>query len=92
MPRRRLRSLPAKPPGRLQPRFREQYDLLEARRAQMIARLHLLRKITQRHPGYKHALKLLNDTYRRQKLAERLVVLQAANWLIGVLEELNTLI
>lgn len=43
----------------------------------------------QQHPGYKRALKLLNDTYRKSKLAQRLAVLQAAAWLIDVLEQLT---
>ena len=44
------------------------------------------------HPGYKRALKLLTDTYRREKLAQRLAVLQAASWLISLLEELTSFI
>jgi hypothetical protein len=45
----------------------------------------------QRHPGYKRALTLLNKTFRKEKLSQRLVVLQAASWLIAVLEKLSTL-
>lgn len=41
------------------------------------------------HPGYKRALKLLNDTFRKSKLAQRLAVLQAAAWLIDVLERVT---
>ena len=44
-----------------------------------------------RHPGRKRALKLLNDTFRKSKLPQRLAVLQAAAWLIDVLEKLNTI-
>ena len=40
----------------------------------------------QRHPAYKRALTLLNDTFRRSKLAQRLAVLQSAACLINVLE------
>ena len=36
----------------------------------------------RRHAGYRHALKLLNDTFRKSSLAQRLAVLQAAAWLI----------
>ena len=43
----------------------------------------------QRHPGYKRAMKLLNDTFRKSKLAQRLAVLQAAAWLIDILEKLT---
>jgi hypothetical protein len=33
-------------------------------------------------------MKLLNDTFRKSKLAQRLAVLQAAAWLIDILERL----
>jgi hypothetical protein len=54
----------------------------------LVARLTSLGEAGQQHPGYKRALKLLNDTFRKAKLAQRLSVLQAAAWLIGVLEKL----
>ena len=69
--------------------FHQRYDELEARRAALVARLHRLGETGQRHPGFKRALKLLNDTYRKSKLAQRLAVLQAATWLIDVLEQLT---
>ena len=68
--------------------FRQRYDELEVRRAELSARLHLLGEAAQRHPAYKRALKLLNDIYRKEKLPQRLAVLQAAAWLIDVLEKL----
>ena len=71
--------------------FRERYDQLEARRAALVARLSMLGEAGQRHPGYKRALKLLNDTFRRAKLAQRLAILQAASWLIDVLEKLTSM-
>lgn len=87
MPHRRSSVAPAK--SRPQKRsFRQRYDELEVRRAELSARLHLLGEAAQRHPGYKRALKLLNDIYRKEKLAQRLAVLQAAAWLIDVLEKL----
>lgn len=70
--------------------FRRRYDELEARRAALVARLAALSDSAQHHPGYRRALTLLNDTFRREKLAQRLAVLQAAAWLIGVLEKLTT--
>jgi hypothetical protein len=69
--------------------FRQRYDELEARRAELVARLRALGDGAQRHPGYKRALKLLNDTFRKSKLAQRLAVLQAAAWLIDILEKLS---
>ena len=71
--------------------FRRRYDALEARRATLVARLSDLGDVSRRHPGYKRALTLLNDTFRRSKLAQRLAILQAAAWLIDVLEKLTPL-
>jgi hypothetical protein len=84
------RSSPSKPLPRKRQTFRQQYDDLEARRAELCARLRQLSQVAQRHPGYKGALKLLNNIYRKQKLAQRLAVLQAAAWLIDVLEKLTS--
>ena len=69
--------------------FHQRYDELEARRAALVVRLQSLGETGQQHPGYKRALKLLNDTFRKSKLAQRLAVLEAAAWLIGVLEQLT---
>lgn len=66
--------------------FRQRYDELEVQRAVLISRLRKLSKDAHQHPSYKSALKLLNSTFRRSKLAQRLVVLDAAAWLIDVLE------
>ena len=76
------------PPRRPRKRFRQRYDDLEARRADLVARLHGLSDAAKLHPGYKRALKLLSGTYRREKLPGRLAVLQAAAWLISILEKL----
>jgi len=67
--------------------FRQRYDELEARRVELSTRLRLLGESAQHHPAYKRALTLLNDIYRREKLPQRLAVLQAAAWLIDVLEK-----
>ena len=77
-----------------QPRgnFRHRYDELEAKRAALVARLALVSGGSQKHPGYKRALTLLNDTFRKAKLAQRLAVLQAASWLIDILEQLTSLV
>jgi hypothetical protein len=76
-----------------QPRtgFRHRYDQLEARRAVLIARLTSLGEAAQRHPGYRRAFTLLNATFRRSKLAQRLGILQSAAWLIDVLEKLTAI-
>jgi hypothetical protein len=72
------------------PSFRRRYNELELRRAELSARLQVLGETTRSHPGYKRALKLLNDIYRKEKLAGRLAVLQAAAWLIDILEKLSS--
>jgi hypothetical protein len=50
--------------------------------------LHSLGEATRGHPGYERARKLLNVIYRKEKLPGRLAVLQAATWLIDILEKL----
>ncbi|MGC2046354.1 MAG: hypothetical protein WA669_21230 [Pseudolabrys sp.] len=92
----KLIIMPYRPPQRApksqkkRQSFRQRYDELEMRRAELSARLHLLGATAERHPAYRRALKLLNDIYRREKLPQRLAVLQAAAWLIDVLEKLVT--
>ncbi len=54
----------------------------------LVARLAALGEAARDHNGYRHALKLLNDTFRKSSLAQRLAVLQAAAWLIDILEKL----
>ncbi len=71
--------------------FRERYDDIEARRTALVARLTSLGEAARRHPGYKHAFTLLNATFRRSKLAQRLAILQAAAWLIDILEKLTSI-
>jgi hypothetical protein len=70
----------AKPSQASRKNFRQRYDDLEAQRADGVARLHRLSESSKQHPGYKRALKLLNEIYRREKLAQRLAVLHAASW------------
>jgi hypothetical protein len=84
---------PPAPSPKSRPRadFRGRYDELEAARLALVARLSSLGEAGHRHPGYKRALKLLNDTFRKSKLAQRLAILQAAAWLIDILEKLTIL-
>jgi hypothetical protein len=78
------------PESKPKPRsFRQRYDDIEARRAVLVARLRALGSNAQAHPAYKRAMKLLNETFRKSKLAQRLAVLQAAAWLIDILERLT---
>lgn len=70
--------------------FGQHYDDLEARRAELCERLRTLGHKAEEHPAYKGALKLLNNIYRKEKLAQRLAVLQSAGWLIDILEKLSS--
>jgi hypothetical protein len=83
------RSPSDKPAARKHASFRGRYEKLEAHRATLIARLTALGD-ARSHPGYRHALKLLNDTFRKSSLAQRLAVLEAAAWMINVLEKLTS--
>lgn len=96
MPNHRTPAPPTKTAGK-EPRpspgnFRQRYDELEAKRAALVARLTLISNNSRKHPGYRRALTLLNDTFRKSKLAQRLAVLQAASWLIDVLEQLSSMV
>jgi len=51
-------------------------------------RLRTLGHKTDEHPAYKGALKLLNNIYRKEKLAQRFAVLQSAAWLLDILEKM----
>jgi len=73
-------------------KYRKRYDQLEARRAELMARLGTLGENGRQHPGYKRALTLLNATFRKSKLPQRLAVLQAAAWLINVLEQVTMML
>jgi hypothetical protein len=68
--------------------FRQRYDELEYRRTELSVRLQSLSDAAHKHPGYKRALTLLNEIYRRENLPQRVAVLQSAAWLIDVLEKL----
>ena len=89
MPHRRPPACPPKATLATRGDFRARYDAVEVRREKLIARLRSLGGNAQAHPGYKRALTLLNDTFRKEKLAQRLAVLEAAAWLIDILERLG---
>jgi hypothetical protein len=89
MPHRRPPASPLKASPVARGDFRARYDAVEARREKLIARLRSLGGKAQAHPGYKRALTLLNETFRREKLAQRLAVLESAAWLIDILERLG---
>ena len=70
--------------------FRQCYDELEMRRVALMAHHSTLGDNARRHPAYKRSLKLLNETLRNGRLAQRLAVLEAASWLIDLLENLSS--
>jgi len=86
MPHRRRPILRATATLTARENFRQRYDEMEAQRAVLIARLHKLGENARQHPSFKRAHKLLNSAFRKSKLAQRLAVLEAAAWLIDVLE------
>lgn len=72
--------------------FRSRYDALEQRRAELIARLGALGEKATAHPAHGRARTLLNTTFRKASLVQRAAVLEAADWLIAVLDRTITLI
>jgi hypothetical protein len=51
--------------------------------------LRSLGSAARAHPGYKRALVLINDTFRKSSIAKRRAVLDAADWLISLLDQLT---
>lgn len=90
MPHRRPPTASPKSPPAPRKSFRKRYDELETRRAELIARLSTLGNGARQHPAYNRSLKLLNDSFRKERLPQRLAVLEAAAWLVTVLEKLTT--
>jgi hypothetical protein len=69
--------------------FRDRYEAAERRRLQMLDRLKNLPEPARSHPGYRRALTLLNESFRKARIAQRVAILQAAEWLIDVIETLT---
>ncbi|MBX9826633.1 MAG: hypothetical protein K2Y27_16790 [Xanthobacteraceae bacterium] len=72
--------------------FRQRFENLEARREALLARLTTMGDATKQHPGHRRALTLLNASFRRASVAQRAAVLQAAEWLIELLERVTSLV
>jgi hypothetical protein len=78
-----------RPPPKSKPRtttFRARYDDLEKRRDDLIARLALLAQKAAPHPAFGRARTLLNSTFRKASLVQRAAVLEAADWLITIID------
>lgn len=68
------------------PAFRHRYEAIEKRRDDLLARLSRFDQKARDAGPYKNARKLLDAAFRAAPLAKRLQVLQAAEWLIDLLE------
>ena len=66
--------------------FRARYDALEQRRDELMARLAALGEKTGPHPAQGRARTLLNATFRKASLVQRAAILEAADWLITLLD------
>ncbi len=64
------------------------YDQIELRREKLVERLHLLREFGAKHSAYGNAEILLSRTFRKAKLTQRVAILDAATWLIELIEKL----
>ena len=71
--------------------FRRRYDALEQRREELIARLAALGEKAQANPAHGRARTLLNQSFRKASLVQRAAVLEAAAWLIAVLDKTTML-
>ena len=58
--------------------FKQRYEEAERRRAAVMQRLAGLNEKARAHPGYRRASTLLNQTFRKASVAQRLATLQAA--------------
>jgi hypothetical protein len=84
--RQRPRGKAAKLPGAR--RTTRSLDRLEADREALLRRLSRLDSGAKLLPGYRSALTLLNSRFRRADLATRLALLQAAQFMVEVLERI----
>ena len=92
MAHRRPLTTPANDSASPRGTFRQRYNELEGQRDALLVRLRKLDNMARVHPSYKRAIILLNETFRKSNLAQRLAVLQAAAWLIDLLERITAVI
>ena len=72
--------------------FRQRYDALEAKRLDLLERLVKVGEIGRKHSGFGAASTLLNQRFRKATLIQRGAILEAATWMIEVLERLVTML
>ncbi len=68
------------------PSFRQRYDDLEKQRSELLDRLARYGERGRAHPSFKRAAVLLNETFRKASITQRTSVLQAASWLVQLIE------
>lgn len=66
--------------------FRQRYNDAERQRLALIERLNRLGDRGRAHPSFRRAMTLLTRTFREAKLVQRAAILQAADWLISLIE------
>ena len=71
--------------------FHKRFDELEKRRALLLTQLNTLGEYATKSPAYRNALTLLNAKFRRASLVQRGAILEAAAWLIDLLERMPIL-
>jgi hypothetical protein len=87
--------MPNRQTGKAKPRaatFRARYDDLEKRRDELLARLAMLAQNTSPHPALGRARTLLNTSFRKASLVQRAAVLEAADWLITIIDRAQTML
>lgn len=95
MPDRKNRTPFARPESKTDGKpasFRQRYDDLERRRRLLIARLDAMGQHGRAHPAFRKALTLLNRSFRKADIVQRAAVLQAADWLISLIEFGSTIV
>ena len=84
-----LKSVPKAKAAPVQ--FHKRFDELERRRKLLLTQLSTLGESATKYPAYRNALTLLNAKFRRASLVQRAGILEAAAWLIDLLERLPAL-
>ena len=82
-PRSRLR---ANKPAKLRGVSQKRYDHVESLRHALLDRLARFGEPECTHPSYKGLLVLLNQRFRTASIDQRIAILKAAKWLIGLIE------
>lgn len=78
--------MPDRPPTDSHKSFRARYDALEQRRNALLARLDAHGERGRANPGHEKARTLLNRSFRKASLVQRAAILEAADWLIAIID------